>query len=85
MDWQEFNKIYRALMFVTVNEPDLLDDPVGSKGFVKIAIMSFGPAIANAVFIATGKRIRDYRLRQINSSEKSLTSVVFTYRYASKM
>ncbi len=72
-------------MLLTVNEPDLLDDPVGSKGLVKIAIMGFAPAIANAVFIAKGKRIRGYRLRPINSSEKSLAWVVFTYRYGSKM
>jgi len=42
-----------------VNKPDLLADPVGSKGLGEIAIIGVAPAIANAVFNATGKRVRD--------------------------
>jgi xanthine dehydrogenase YagR molybdenum-binding subunit len=42
-----------------VNKPDLLADPVGSKGLGEIAIIGVAPAIANAVFNATGKRVRE--------------------------
>ena len=42
-----------------VNKPDLLADPVGSKGLGEIAMIGVAPAIANAVYKATGKRIRE--------------------------
>ncbi|WP_347160051.1 xanthine dehydrogenase family protein molybdopterin-binding subunit [Pontibacter chitinilyticus] len=41
-----------------VNKPDLIVDPNGTKGLGEIAIIGVAPAIANAVFNATGKRIR---------------------------
>ncbi|MGI4804308.1 MAG: xanthine dehydrogenase family protein molybdopterin-binding subunit [Janthinobacterium lividum] len=48
-----------AIEVFFVNKPDTLVDPVGSKGLGEIAIIGVAPAIANAVFNATGKRIRE--------------------------
>lgn len=41
-----------------VNKPDPILNPVGSKGMGEIALIGFAAAVANAVYHATGKRIR---------------------------
>ncbi len=41
-----------------VNKPDLIVDPLGTKGIGEIAIIGVAPAIVNAIFNAIGKRIR---------------------------
>lgn len=45
------------LMFV--NEKDMHLNPMGSKGLGEIVIIGVAPAVANAVYNATGKRVRD--------------------------
>lgn len=44
---------------VFVDEPDTLINPLGVKGIGEIGIVGVASAIANAVYHATGKRIRD--------------------------
>jgi xanthine dehydrogenase YagR molybdenum-binding subunit len=41
-----------------VNKPDNIISPTGAKGIGEIALVGVAPAIANAVYNATGKRIR---------------------------
>ena len=41
-----------------VNKPDPFVNPIGSKGIGEVTMVGFGSAVANAVFHATGKRIR---------------------------
>ncbi len=41
-----------------VNQPDNIISPTGAKGIGEIALVGVAPAIANAVYNATGKRIR---------------------------
>lgn len=44
---------------VFVDKPDPIINPMGAKGMGEIALIGFAAAIANAVFHATGKRVRD--------------------------
>jgi xanthine dehydrogenase YagR molybdenum-binding subunit len=44
---------------IFVEEPDELINPMGIKGIGEIGIVGVSAAIANAVFHATGKRVRD--------------------------
>ena len=45
-----------------VNKPDPILNPMVSKGIGEIAMIGFPPAVANAVFNATRKRIRDFTI-----------------------
>lgn len=42
-----------------INKKDPYINPMGSKGMGEIALIGFAAAVANAVFNATGKRVRD--------------------------
>ena len=42
-----------------INKPDLLLDPIGAKGLGEIGLVGFPAAVANAVYHATGKRVRE--------------------------
>lgn len=42
-----------------VNKPDPVLNPMGSKGMGEVGIVGFAAAVANAVFNATGKRVRE--------------------------
>jgi len=44
---------------IFVDEPDSRTSPMGVKGLGEIGICGTAAAIANAVFHATGKRVRD--------------------------
>ncbi len=44
---------------VFVNKPDPILNPIGAKGMGEIALIGFAAAVANAIYHATGKRIRD--------------------------
>jgi xanthine dehydrogenase YagR molybdenum-binding subunit len=42
-----------------VGDPDFIISPVGARGIGEIGITGVAPAIANAVYHATGVRVRD--------------------------
>jgi len=44
---------------VFIDKKDPITNPMGSKGIGEVAIVGFAAAIANAIFNATGKRVRD--------------------------
>ena len=44
---------------VFVDKPDPILNPIGAKGMGEIALIGFAAAVANAVYHATGKRIRE--------------------------
>jgi xanthine dehydrogenase YagR molybdenum-binding subunit len=44
---------------IFVDEPDGIINPMGIKGLGEIGIIGVAAAIANAVYHATGKRVRD--------------------------
>jgi len=44
---------------IFVDEPDEIINPLGIKGVVEIGIVGVAAAIANAIYHATGKRVRD--------------------------
>ncbi|WP_448698523.1 xanthine dehydrogenase family protein molybdopterin-binding subunit [Mucilaginibacter sp. AW1-3] len=44
---------------VFIDKPDPVLNPMGTKGIGEISIIGFAPAIANAVYNATGKRVRE--------------------------
>ena len=44
-------------LFVDEHDPHI--NPLGAKGVAEIAICGVAPAIANAVFHATGRRVRE--------------------------
>jgi xanthine dehydrogenase YagR molybdenum-binding subunit len=46
-----------------VDEPDLQFNPVGAKGLGEIAMCGVAPAIANAIYHATGRRLRTLPIR----------------------
>ncbi|MCJ8208262.1 xanthine dehydrogenase family protein molybdopterin-binding subunit [Mucilaginibacter sp. RS28] len=44
---------------IFVNKPDFVVDPMGVKGMGEIALIGMSAAVANAIFNATGKRVRE--------------------------
>jgi xanthine dehydrogenase YagR molybdenum-binding subunit len=53
------NADIRAIDVVIVEEDDPHVNPIGAKGIGEIGIVGVAAAIANAVYHATGKRVRD--------------------------
>ena len=44
---------------IFVDEPDEIVNPLGAKGLGDIGLVGVAAAIANAIYHATGKRLRD--------------------------
>ena len=53
------NADVRAIDVILVPEDDPHVNPIGAKGIGEVGIVGVAPAIANAVYHATGKRVRD--------------------------
>lgn len=48
-----------AIETIMIDKPDPIINPMGAKGMGEIALIGFAGAVANAVFNASGQRIRD--------------------------
>ena len=44
---------------IFVDKPDMIINPIGTKGVGEISLIGVAPAVANAVYNATGKRVRE--------------------------
>ncbi len=53
------NKDVPHIEALFVNKPDPVINPIGSKGIGEVSMIGFPAAVANAVFNATGKRVRE--------------------------
>jgi xanthine dehydrogenase YagR molybdenum-binding subunit len=53
------NADVQDIKVIFVDEPDSTVNPLGIKGVGEIRIIGVAAAIANAVYHATGKRVRD--------------------------
>jgi len=53
------NADVQSIDVILVPEDDPHVNPIGAKGIGEIGIVGVAPAIANAVYHATGKRVRD--------------------------
>jgi xanthine dehydrogenase YagR molybdenum-binding subunit len=53
------NADVRDIQVIFVDEPDSIVNPLGIKGVGEIGIVGVAAAIANAIYHATGKRVRD--------------------------
>ena len=47
---------------IFIDKPDPITNPMGTKGMGEVSLIGFAGAIANAVYNATGKRVRDLPL-----------------------
>jgi len=56
---QESSSSRADIKVIFVAEPDDIINPLGIKGLGEIGIVGVAAAIANAVYRATGKRVRD--------------------------
>jgi xanthine dehydrogenase YagR molybdenum-binding subunit len=57
---------------IFVNKPDFNINPIGAKGMGEIALIGMAAAVANAVYNATGKRIRDLPITPDKLTEMNL-------------
>lgn len=64
---------------VFIGEPDLNANPLGSKGLGELGVCGAGAAVANAVYNATGIRVRDFPLT-LDKLLPSLESIELTAR-----
>ncbi len=53
------NKDVPYIEAIFVNKPDPIVSPIGSKGLGEVSMVGFPAAVANAVYHATGKRVRE--------------------------